>query len=86
MLRLGLVHGNLMVAMRSSNKKLVQRAMEIVRSIAGGSSEAASAALTQTAGDIRTAVLVARGMSVDDARTALAAAGGVLRQAMTHRK
>lgn len=86
MLRLGLVHGNLMVAMRSNNKKLVQRAMEIVRSIAGGSPEAASAALVQTEGDIRTAVLVARGMSVSDARTALAVAGGVLRQAMTHRK
>jgi len=85
MLRLGLVHGNLMVAMRSGNKKLVQRAMEIVRSIAGGSAEAASAALIQTDGDIRTAVLVARGMSVDGARTALAAAGGVLRQAMSQR-
>lgn len=85
MLRLGLVHGNLMVAMRSNNKKLTQRAMEIVRSIAGGSAETASAALIQTDGDIRTAVLVAGGMSVDDARTALAAAGGVLRQAMTDR-
>lgn len=86
MLRLGLVHGNLMVAMRSNNKKLVQRAMEIVSSIAGSSSEAASSALIQTEGDIRTAVLVARGMTLDDARAELAAANGVLRQAMSHRK
>jgi N-acetylmuramic acid 6-phosphate etherase len=86
MLRLGLVHGNLMVAMRSNNKKLVHRAMEIVRTIAGSSVEAAKAALIQTDGDIRTAVLVARGMSLEDARAELAAANGVLRQAMSHRK
>jgi N-acetylmuramic acid 6-phosphate etherase len=86
MLRLGLVHGNLMVAMRSNNKKLVHRAMEIVRTIAGSSVEAAKAALIQTDGDIRTAVLVARGMSVADARAELAAANGVLRQAMVKRK
>ncbi len=85
MLRLGLVHGNLMVAMRSNNKKLVHRAMEIVRTIAGSSAEAAKAALIQTDGDIRTAVLVARGMSLEDARAELAAANGVLRQAMVKR-
>lgn len=86
MLRLGLVHGNLMVAMRSNNKKLVHRAMEIVRTIAGSSVEAAKAALIQTNGDIRTAVLVARGMSLEDAHAELAAAEGVLRRAMTQRK
>lgn len=86
MLRLGLVHGNLMVAMRSSNKKLVHRAMEIVRTIAGSSADVAKAALIQTDGDIRTAVLVARGMSPEDARAELAAANGVLRQAMSQRK
>ncbi|MGE4062655.1 MAG: N-acetylmuramic acid 6-phosphate etherase [Rhodospirillaceae bacterium] len=85
MLRLGLVHGNLMVAMRSSNKKLVQRAMEIVRAIAGSSPEAAKAALIQTDGDIRTAVLVARGASLEEARAAIAAANGVLRQAMSRK-
>ncbi|MCA0201734.1 MAG: N-acetylmuramic acid 6-phosphate etherase [Proteobacteria bacterium] len=86
MLRLGLVHGNLMVAMRSNNKKLVQRALDIVQSIAGGSTEAAKAALIQSDGDIRTAVLVARGFSLDDARAQLSAAGGVLRQALPQRK
>lgn len=86
MLRLGLVHGNLMVAMRSSNKKLVQRALDIVQSIAGSSAEAAKAALIQTDGDIRTAVLVARGFSLDEARAQLSAVGGVLRQALTQRK
>ncbi|MGE3332937.1 MAG: N-acetylmuramic acid 6-phosphate etherase [Rhodospirillaceae bacterium] len=86
MLRLGLVHGNLMVAMRSSNKKLVQRALDIVQSIAGGSADAAKAALIQTDGDIRTAVLVARGFSLEEARSQLSAAGGVLRQALPQRK
>ncbi len=86
MLRLGLVHGNLMVAMRSSNKKLVQRALEIVQTISGGSAEAAKAALIQTEGDIRTAVLVARGVGLEDARAELTAANGVLRQALIQRK
>ena len=86
MLRLGLVHGNLMVAMRSNNRKLVQRATDIVRMIAGGSLEQAKAALIQSDGDIRTAVLVARGLSLEDARTELDAAHGVLRQAMSPRK
>ena len=86
MLRLGLVHGNLMVAMRSNNRKLVQRATDIVRMIAGGSLEQAKAALIQSDGDIRTAVLVARGLSLEDARAELEAAHGVLRQAMSPRK
>lgn len=82
MLRLGLVHGNLMVAMRSTNRKLSQRAVEIVRTIAGGSAAQAQAALAQAEGDIRTAVLVARGMGLAEAKAQLAAAGGVLRMAM----
>lgn len=86
MLRLGRVHGNLMVAMRSSNKKLVQRALGIVQAIAGSSTETAKAALIQTEGDIRTAVLVARGLSLEDARAELNAAHGVLRQALAQRK
>ena len=82
MLRLGLVHGNLMVAMRLSNRKLHARAAEIVQSIAGVSPDLAHDALTATDGDIRTAVLVASGMSMEEAEARLAAAGGVLRRAL----
>jgi N-acetylmuramic acid 6-phosphate etherase len=82
MLRLGRIHANLMVAMRSTNRKLQVRAIEIVQSIAGGSAQSAREALTRSDGDIRTAVLVARGASVGDARARLAQAGGVLRRAL----
>lgn len=82
MMRLGLVHGNMMVAMRLSNAKLRGRAVEIVRTIAGGSTEDAKAALVRAGGDIRTAVLVARGATPDQARSRLAVAGGVLRKAL----
>ncbi len=82
MLRLGLVHGNMMVAMRLSNAKLRGRAVEIVQAIAGGTTDAAKAALVRAGGDIRTAVLVARGATPDEARAKLAAAGGVLRKAL----
>lgn len=82
MLRLGLVHGNMMVAMRLSNAKLRGRAVEIVQTIAGGTTESAKAALVRAGGDIRTAVLVARGASPDEARARLAVAGGVLRKAL----
>jgi N-acetylmuramic acid 6-phosphate etherase len=82
MLRLGRIHANLMVAMRSTNRKLQARAIEIVQSIAGGSEAQAREALMRADGDIRTAVLVARGASVEDARMRLAQAGGVLRRAL----
>ena len=82
MIRLGLVHGNMMVAMRLSNTKLRNRAVEIVHAIAGGTAEAAKAALVRAGGDIRTAVLVAGGASPEDARARLTAAGGVLRKAL----
>ena len=82
MMRLGLVHGNMMVAMRLSNTKLRGRAVEIVHAIAGGTAEAAKAALVRAGGDIRTAVLVAGGATPEDARARLTAAGGVLRKAL----
>ena len=82
MLRLGLVHGNMMVAMRLSNAKLRGRAVEIVQSIAGGTAEAAKTALVRAGGDIRTAVLVAGGATPEEARARLVRAGGVLRRAL----
>jgi N-acetylmuramic acid 6-phosphate etherase len=82
MLRLGRIHDNLMVAMRSTNRKLQGRAVEIVQAIAGGSADTARDALAHSDGDIRTAVLVARGASLDEAKARLHAAGGVLRRAL----
>lgn len=82
MIRLGRVHGDLMVAMRLSNRKLRARAASIVAEIAGCDEAAAVAALDAADGDIRTAVVVASGEAPDAARARLAASGGKLRGAL----
>ncbi len=82
MIRLGRVHGDLMVAMRLSNRKLRARAVGIVAEISGCSEMLATAALDTADGDIRTAVLVAGGVTPDTARTRLATCDGRLREAL----
>lgn len=80
MIRLGKVYQNLMVDMRATNQKLMQRARRIVAEIAGVSSEEAGELLTHAGGEIKTAIVMALlGVSPDDARAQIDAAGGVLR-------
>lgn len=78
MLRLGLVHHGLMVNMQVSNAKLRQRAIRMVGTLAEVGPGAAEAALDAGGRDIKTAVLVARGLSPEEARVRLAAAQGSL--------
>lgn len=82
MLRLGRVHAGLMVDMRPGNDKLRGRAVEMVARIAGCSPETAEEALRRTDLNIKQAVLVARGLSPEDAAHRLRAAGGRLRDAL----
>jgi len=82
MLRLGLVHHGLMVNMQVSNAKLRQRAIRMVSTLAGVEPGPAEAALDAGGRDIKTAVLVARGLSPDDARTRLETAQGSLGAAL----
>lgn len=82
MIRLGRVHGNLMVAMRVSNDKLHARAAGMVAEIAGCSDAVALDALEAAGGDIRAAVLVAGGDTPETAHARLAASGGILRAAL----
>lgn len=82
MLRLGLVHHGLMVNMQVSNAKLRQRAIRMVSALAEVEAAPAEAALDAGGRDIKTAVLVARGLSADDARIRLAAAQGSLGAAL----
>jgi N-acetylmuramic acid 6-phosphate etherase len=82
MLRLGLVHHGLMVNMQVSNAKLRQRAIRMVSTLAGVEAALAEAALDTGGRDIKTAVLVARGLSADDARARLATAQGSLGTAL----
>lgn len=82
MVRLGHVHDGLMVDMRPLNNKLRGRARDMVCQIARVTPEAAIAALEATGWRVKPAVLVARGTSPAQAEEALAAAGGILRQAI----
>lgn len=78
MLRLGLVHHGLMVNMQVSNAKLRQRAIRMIGTLAGVAPGAAEAALDAGGRDIKTAILVARGLGPDEAKARLAAAQGSL--------
>lgn len=82
MLRLGRVYDSLMVDMRVSNKKLRARAVGIVATISGADSAAAKIALELAQNDIKLAVLLAMGMSRDEAAGLLATSDGNLRTAI----
>jgi N-acetylmuramic acid 6-phosphate etherase len=82
MVRLGRVYGGIMVDMKPSNLKLKKRAVGIVTVIAACSEAQAAAALDQSDGDIKTAVLVAKGLNRETAEARLLTAKGRLRAAM----
>lgn len=64
MLRLGRIHRGLMVNMRMSNAKLRERAVQMVAEITGCPLENARAAMAQSDGSIKRAVLIASGASI----------------------
>lgn len=82
MLRFGLVHRGLMVNMRATNEKLRHRARQMVASLAGADDIRAAEALAQAGDNLRLAVLVARGLSPQDAADRLARADGDLGAAL----
>jgi len=84
MLRCGLVHRGLMVNMRISNEKLFQRARRMVATLAGIDEARAADALDLADKDLRRAVLIARGLSPQDAADRLAGAGGDLGDALAN--
>ena len=80
MVRLGKVYGNLMVDVQATNAKLRHRAARLVERAARVDESTAARALTSTNGEVKTAIVVLRlGVSVDEARTRLAATDGRLR-------
>jgi N-acetylmuramic acid 6-phosphate etherase len=82
MIQLGYVYGNLMVNVQPRNEKLRDRARRIVRDASGVDDETAASLLTE-AGDVRTAIVMAkRGVSREQALALLQAAGGVIRKAL----
>jgi N-acetylmuramic acid 6-phosphate etherase len=73
MIRLGKTSGNLMVDLRASNAKLIDRGERIVMEVSGAGREAARAAIQASGGSVRTAiVMAARGVGREQAESLLA--------------
>ena len=82
MIRTGTIYGNLMVNVRPTNEKLVDRAQRILMA-ATGCDKRAAAALLETAGSVKTAIVIQRlGIERAAAEARLNAAHGRLRVAL----
>lgn len=77
-IRLGHVHDGYMVNVVADNIKLIDRAARIVAAVAGVDRAAAEAALAETRGAVKPAILVAGGMTPAAAEKALRDNGGHL--------
>ena len=83
MIRLGKVHGNLMVDVRPTNAKLRRRAVRILQRAAGTDPEAARAALEEAGYEVKPAlVMVLAGVDAAEARRRLDRADGFVRLAV----
>lgn len=83
MVRLGKTYGNLMVDLRATNQKLMQRTRRIVALLTGLNEEQAEQQLATCDGELKTAVVAyVRKVPADVARRLLHEAGGQLRQAL----
>lgn len=87
MIKLGKVYGNLMVDVKTSNKKLEERAKNIVMEATGCSREESITALNEAKGNAKLAIFLhLTGADYADGQAALAAAGGHLAQALKSRR
>jgi N-acetylmuramic acid 6-phosphate etherase len=83
MVRLGKVHGNRMIDVLVTNRKLRDRAVGIVADLVGCPREEAVRLLEAADDEVKTAVLMGlAGLDPQDARTSLSAANGLLRDAL----
>ena len=83
MIRLGYVHGNLMVNLRPGSAKLRRRAVEIVARVSGQSASRAAELLSAAAGNVRVAILMSRlEIPRPEAEQRLKTAGGRLAEAL----
>ncbi len=81
MIRLGRVYAGLMVDVQPSNAKLVERQENILIHLTGRSREDVRAALRQSGGSVKLAMLLLEGCGLNEARSALDRAAGQLRAA-----
>ncbi len=83
MLRLGRVHGNLMVGLRPTSRKLIERATRIVAAETGLKSDAAFRKLKEARLDVAVAILMAReDLDYQAARDLIKTARGSLEKAL----
>ncbi len=83
MVRLGKTYGNLMVDLRATNNKLMERSRNIVHMLTGVSRTAAKELLERCNGELKTAIVVQRcSVTPDEARRLLQTAGGHLHRVL----
>ena len=83
MIKIGKVYQNLMVDLRASNVKLVDRARRMVCEATGCEVAQAEAALQQAQYEVKTAILmILTDLSAEQAKQSLAMHGGFLRAAL----
>lgn len=83
MVLLGKTYGNLMVDLRATNSKLIDRSRRILMALAGLASADAEQLLARCHGELKTAIVASlRGVSPAEARVLLDRAGGHLRVAI----
>ena len=81
MIRLGKTYGNLMVDLRATNLKLVDRSERIMGETCGLSREEARAVLERAGGSVKTAIVMQKlGVAREEAERRLQDAGGVIRR------
>ena len=81
MIRLGKTFGNLMIDLRATNVKLVDRSERIVAEVSDVSREEARALLERAGGSVKLAIVMhALGVDAPEAERRLAAGGGVVRR------
>jgi N-acetylmuramic acid 6-phosphate etherase len=81
MIRLGKTYGNLMVDLKATNNKLVDRSQRIVMEVCGVSREEAKDLLVRADRSVKTAIVMKkRSVSREEAERLLAENGGVIRR------
>ena len=83
MIKLGKVYGNLMVDVRATNKKLVERAKKIVCEATGVDREVAEKVLKETNYDVKLSILmILTGLDINEAKEKLTQNKGYIAKAM----
>jgi N-acetylmuramic acid 6-phosphate etherase len=81
MIRLGKTYGNLMVDLRATNNKLVDRSQRIVMEVCGVSRDEATKLLERAGKSVKLAIVMQKkGVSCPDAEKLLAENGGIVRR------